>query len=330
MESSNKQRRNLPPLSALRVFEAAGRHLSFTKAAEELCVTPGAVSRQMKLLEEFLHRKLFDRHSKGIAFTDFGYGYFLKMVEAFTIIEEAIPSKSRLSTQIVTLNVMQSLAVLWLLPLLSRFSTTHPEIELRIVTSMEPVDLENNSVDIAIRLGRLPGKTYPKQAPSVDFEMVGSWRGIHAEFLAPDILTPVCVPDLIRRQDQDRPDIAEPYCLLHNFNRPKCWQEWFQSRRMRNIKPAKDIEFGHFFTAFEAAREGLGFAIIPSLMLSNISRSELALPFKPAMPSAGEYYVLSRAAQAQDPTLRTVIDWLKEQAAQAIAAVSRHDSGQPA
>lgn len=323
METSSKQRRNLPPLLALRAFEAAGRHLSFTKAADELCVTQGAVSRQIRLLENFLHRKLFDRHSRGIAFTDFGHGYFLEMLAAFAIIEQATPSKKRLSTQIITLNVMQSLAVLWLFPLLSKFSAAHSEIELRIITSMEPADLETDDADIAIRLGRLPGKTYSRRAPTVDFEMVTSWRGIHAELLAADVLTPVCAPSLIVKPSQKRPDEASPYCLLHNFNRPKCWHEWFHSQGIRNMKPAKDLEFGHFFTAFEAAREGLGFAILPSLMLSNISSDELVLPFKSAIPSAGEYYVLCKETQAEEPALRTVINWLKKQAQSATDVAAR-------
>ena len=314
MQFSN-HRRKLPPLQGLVVLDAVSRHRSFTDAADELSVTQSAVSRQIRLLEQYLGRRLFSRQHRGVSLTPFGERYQTKITQALDLIEQAQPHHTAEPvTRIVTLNIMQSLAVLWLLPYLSEFRRAHPSIELRLITSMSPVNLEDGETDIAIRLGQLPGQKYPEHAPQVDFKIVENWHLVHAEALAPDILTPICAPSLLTHGGQSRPDAGRDYCLLHNINRPNCWPDWFRAQGHPMPRGGRNQYYGHFFTAIEAAQEGHGFAIVPDILLTQATMDGLTAPFRPCVESAGGYYLLCANSKKDEPYIKAIFRWLKTRA----------------
>jgi len=303
-------RRALPPLLSLRVFESAGYHLNFTKAAEELSVTQGAVSRHIRNLEEALSRRLFERGPRGVVLTPFGASYLARVRQAFDLLEDASRGRGR-SKSVIALDVMPSLANLWLLPRLSAFSAKHPWIELRVATSMAPVDFSRDEPDLAIRLGNPPGARAGQSRRRIDFEMVENWRGVCAEHLADDVLTPVGRRELCGEAASARELAGLP--LIHNFNRPFCWSDWFRSHGLRGTGQVKDLECGHFFMALEAARQGEGMAILPSLMLTDHALADDLVAPCEGVPSGTAYYLLARESAWEDRAIRTVVRWIKDQ-----------------
>ena len=152
-------KRRLPPLNTLRGFDAASRHLSFSLAAQELFITQGAVSRQIRELEEFLGTALFIRATRRVELTDAGKDYFFAIQHIFAELERATNRLNRKrKSKAVTLDILPTLATMWLMPRLEQFSEAHPDVDLRIITSIQPVDFGSDRADIAIRVGRLPGR----------------------------------------------------------------------------------------------------------------------------------------------------------------------------
>ena len=172
-------RGRLPPLLAVRAFEAAGRHLSFSKAADELHVTQGAISRQIRLLEEFLRAPLFVRQARHVELTDFGRRCFAAASNALDQIEK-ITLESLESVRTLSVSVLPTIGALWLMPRLTSFMIAHPEIQLIVSSSLEPVDFSRDNIDVAIRVGQLPGDVEVEGAPQILFRMTKTWEGVTA------------------------------------------------------------------------------------------------------------------------------------------------------
>lgn len=307
----------LPPLHALRVFEVAARRLSFTQAAEELHLTQGAVSRQIRLLEEFLGKALFVRLTRRVTLTDEGRDLLGVAQLAFRDLERTVARiRGQDDRRVLTLRVLPTLASLWLMPRLTEFTSTFKGIEVRIVTSIEPVDFALGNVDLAIGCGPLPGKRYNKAQPRVALSMVTDWEGVEARELFPDVLVPV----LSRQLASQLAPISKPadLCrsrLIHTASRATAWPDWLRAHDVDWRRSRDDIDFGHFFMSLQAAREGRGIAIVPSVLLQNYEgRSELVQPLDAKLPSAAEYYLLTHERTADEAAVRQLGNWLMTQA----------------
>lgn len=307
--------RRLPPLSALRAFEAAGRHLSFSKAADELHVTQGAVSRQIKSLETHLKSKLFVRLTRRVELTETGATYLAAMSAAFDEIEHA--TKRTLSPSVqksLSVSLLPSMAILWLMPRLTSFMRAHPDIRINASASLDPADFEN--ADIAIRVGKLPGKRYSGEGSQITFKMVENWKGIVATHLWDDVVQPVCSRKFLEKGPPLRtPQDLRHYPFIHNAARGDCWPAWLRSQGAGNIRPKGDLTFSHSFMAVQAVREHRGIAVIPTVEIENLEwKKELVLPFAARLRSAGEYYLLCREEKAQSREVKLFTKWLRETA----------------
>jgi LysR family transcriptional regulator, glycine cleavage system transcriptional activator len=305
-------RRNLPPLLAVRAFDAAARHMSFSLAGEELHVTQSAISRQIKVLEEALGYPLFVRSIRRVTLTPQGVLYQQAAADALDILERA-SSRSANVKRILTISAPQSLATFWLLPRLSEFAETYPHIDVRVRTSTEPADFERDEIDVAIRLGRMPGVRYDPDQPRVPQALVRSWKGVSAVHLWDEVLVPVLSKKLLRQGPPLKtPADLRNYKLLHVALRPDAWADWFRCNKAAYPKRASTMEFGHFFMALEAAKAGHGVALAPRLFLDGPfgSGGEMACPLPAATKSAGAYYFLCKESMANDRTVRTFLNWL--------------------
>lgn len=305
-------RRHLPPLLAVRAFDAAARHMSFSLAGEELHVTQSAVSRQIKVLEEALGYPLFVRSVRRVSLTPKGVVFRKAAAEALDILERA-SSRSANVKRILTISAPQSLATFWLVPRLSRFAETYPNIDVRVRTSTEPADFERDEIDVAIRLGRLPGARYEADQPRVPHELVRSWQGVSAVHLWDEELVPVVSRKLLRQSAPlETPADLRNYRLLHVALRPDAWNDWFRCNKAAYPKRASTMEFGHFFMAIEAAKAGHGVALAPRLFLDGPfgSAGDLVCPLPAAKKSAGAYYFLCKERMTNDRTVRTFFNWL--------------------
>lgn len=313
-----QMKRNLPPLLALRAFESAARHLSFTRAAEELNVTQAAVSRQVKLLEDHLGRKLFVRLTRKVELTDEGQTYCHAIRAAFDRVEEAtvIASRKRPRTTL-TISVLPSIASLWLTPRLTSFWQSNRDIDVQVISSIHPAGFASGDVDMAINIGKLPGKRYSKSAPRLDNVMVKEWRGIQADFLFPDLLTPVCSKQLLEQgHPLGHPNDLRHHRLIHTSVRHSAWQDWLACKGVRLDPFRHALEFGQYFMSLQAAREGEGIAIVPSILVDSFDhRAELVRPFPAILPSAGEYYLLTRSDRYDKHAVKRFRNWILEQAA---------------
>jgi LysR family glycine cleavage system transcriptional activator len=305
-------RRHLPPLLAVRAFDAAARHLSFSLAGQELHVTQSAVSRQVKLLEESLGYPLFVRAVRRVSLTPGGVLFQKAAADALDILERA-SSKSANVKRMLTISAPQSLATFWLVPRLSEFAETYPHIDVRVRTSTEPADFERDEVDVAIRLGRMPGMRYEPDQPRVPHELVRSWHGVSAAHLWDEELIPVVSRKLLRQSAPlNTPADLKNYKLLHVSLRPDAWSDWFRCNKATYPKRASTMEFGHFFMALEAAKAGHGVALAPRLFLDGPfgSGGDLVCPLPAAKKSAGAYYFLCNERFTNDRTVRTFFNWL--------------------
>ena len=307
--------RRLPPLTALRAFEAAGRNLSFTKASQELMVTQSAVSRQIQLLEKTLRTQLFRRMTRKVELTAAGEQYFVVVERALDDIEAAtLRLKRELRRRVLRLSVLPTISVLWLMPRLAAFSQQEDETEVRIINSIEPVDFQAKGADLAIRVGRVPGETYGRDNPRIELEMVTNWRGVHSEPLFRDVLTPVCSPDLLAERPVENVAGLSRHRLIHVTTRRYAWHDWLRAHGGTFDPDRNALYFGHFFMAMEAARAGEGFAIVPTVLLRP-SGGSLVRPLAADLPSAGRYYLLFHESRAADPTIRRFKEWLLHEAA---------------
>ncbi|OAJ63407.1 hypothetical protein A6V36_18120 [Paraburkholderia ginsengiterrae] len=317
MVKGDRMSYRLPPLLALRAFEASGRHLSFTKAANELHLTQGAISRQIRLLESFLGHKLFIRLTRKIELTRAGDEYFQAVQQALTIISQATRQTVLDSHRILTLDILPTLATHWLMPRLAGFTECHPGIEVRIVSSIEPADLHSGDTDVAIRVGRLPGARYDRRAPRVDLAMIDNWKGLNIDPLFPDTLIPVVSRKLMDAVGE----IATPadllqYRLINTASRRHAWHDWLAWYGLTAPQDANPLDLGHFFMALQAARDSKGIALVPEVIFANYEwRDELLAPLPAEVPSAGGYYLFTLESTNDDHAVCCLREWILNEAA---------------
>lgn len=305
--------RRIPSLNALRAFEAAARHLSFSRAAEELGVTQGAVSRQVKQLEIALGLDLFHRLTRAIELTEAGREYQLAIRESFDRMEQATQRlTSRGRRQILTVSVLPTLAMRWLIPRLPSFIEAQPSVEVRLITSILPVNFAREDIDVAIRVGIHNPHGVGPTGPRIDLTMTEDWSGVHADRLAADVLIPVCSPSLCTgRQPLRRLSDLRRQTLLHTTTRPHAWPDWLRAVGMELIESTDEPTFGHFFMTLQAAAQGRGIAIIPKVLAAmDLEAGALVQPLDVEVASAGAYHLLCREHQWNAPKIRVFRDWL--------------------
>lgn len=301
-----------PPLNALRAFEAAARHLSFKKAADELHVTPGAISQQIKALEEHLGVPLFVRLTRALELTEAAQVGLPKLREGFACLGEAVERvRGGESTGVLTLNVAPAFAARWLVGRLPRFADAHPEIELNISASLDLIDVlrgvpraepeagEAAAGDLTIRFG------------------TGRYPGFRVDRLIHDVVTPICSPRLLRgRYPLTQPQALRRHTLLHDNTvylddtRPD-WAVWLEAAGIEGIDVARGLRFDHAALALEAAAEGLGVALsMPTLAQADLAAGRLVRPFELSLPSDYAYYLVCAGASAERPKIAAFRRWL--------------------
>lgn len=286
--------RKLPPLNALRSFEAAARHLSFTKAAEELFVTQAAVSHQVKALEDYLGIALFLRRNRALLLTEAGQGYYLEIRQMFEQLTLAT-SKIMLASEqgSLTVCVPPGFAILWLVPRLSRFHEQHPEVDVRLKAVDEITGSLTDYVDIAIYYGR------------------GSWTGVKAYRLHKEFLIPVCSPLLLQGpKPLTTPADLKKHTLLHDETR-NAWREWFEL--VNEEPPAKKSGpvFSHSALALKAAVHGQGIALANSVLAKpELDSGHLVRVFPQVLPTNDAFFMVCRESQADVGKVARFRDWL--------------------
>lgn len=304
--------RQLPPLNALRAFEAAGRHQSFSLAAEELHVTQGAVSRQVRLFEEFLGEPVFHRGPRGVVLTESGKRYLEITSEALDCIEEGFsgcPSKRRQ----LWVSVLPSSATLWLQERLSAFELEHPDLRLIISTSQRPVNFDQDDVDLALRVGILPNARPHGTHVHGDLDMVVSWSGVEAICIWKEEIAPVCsrkylesIGGLKEVSDLNR------VTLIHSETRPHQWSDWLKAHGGQGVQGARQLHLGQRYMVIHAAREGHGIACVPTIDISMLSwGDEMVHPFEGTVRTGNAYYLLYRRESVRRRQVQILCDWFK-------------------
>ncbi len=290
--------RRLPPLNPLKAFEAAARHLSLTKAAEELHVTQVAVSRQVKLLEDHIGTPLFLRGTRSITLTTQGERLQHRLGPAFDEIESAIKSvDGRARRDVLSIQAYTTFAQRWLIPLMSRFHEQHPEIEVRLSTSTASVDFERQNVDAAIRSGN------------------GDWPGLAADYLAPIELIPVMGRKLLRQgAPLSEPADLRQHTLLHSLARPDDWASWLASVGESKLEGYNGLSFESSALAFEAAVHGMGIAIGSRVLVTDaLTDGSLIAPFTQACRLSTNYYLVRPAGRSASRSLRIFRQYLLDE-----------------
>ncbi|MDD9925446.1 MAG: transcriptional regulator GcvA [Rhodospirillaceae bacterium] len=286
-----------PPLNALRTFECAGRHLSFVHAAEELNVTPGAVSRQVKVLEEWLGAPLFRRRHKQVLLTPMGRNYLQAVSEPLERIASATERvRQSEMDRPIAISCYPTFALRWLVPRWGDFYDQHPDIDVQLTTTLQPVDFTRGDVDAAILVGE-GGQT---------------WPGLEAKKLVDVDLLPVCSPQLCEGQNAlTRPEELARFTLLHGTPRRDDWQRWLRFAGVDGVDAQTGVTFDSLNLSIQAAIEGLGVAIaVEALVDEDLAAGRLIQPFGPVRRSGRPFYIVRPPDRLRNRRLRAFVDWL--------------------
>lgn len=288
--------RGLPPLNSLRAFEAAARLLSVRQAATELCVTPAAVSKQVRFLETYLSCRLFRRTNQRIELTPSGEIYFIRIKNALNEIRQATHElRQRQDKRTLRIRSYTTFSMHWLIPRLSSFHSVHPDIEIEITTSLKWIDFDREDVDAAIRLGD------------------GYWSGLQAYRLIPNILAPVCSPQIAAALKTPT-DLCH-YTLLHTLARPDDWSHWLQRFRRDDIDAHSGRHYESSVLVYQAAAQGQGIAMAQiALIAEDLKRGTLVLPFEDTLDMQSyTYYFVVPESRPEVPELEIFRQWLLTQ-----------------
>src|SRR3954447_13589817 len=298
-----RNRNVMPSLDLLAGFEAAARHLSFTKAGEELYLTQSAVSRQIKDLEEQLGVELFHRRHRALTLTEAGQQFYAATAQVLTTMRAAT---SRLRAQsgrnTLSLTTTNSFAALWLIPRLAGFTRTHPDVEVKITAETRVQDLERDGLDIAIRHGP------------------ASLAGANAIRLFGERVFPVCSPKLLKKLPLKEPGDLKAHCLLQ-YSDPEGrhpwlnWKTWLEVAGIADLRPAGTLSFSGYDQIIPAAVAGHGVALGRSPLLKDlIAAKELVAPFKSSADPARAYFAILAKNALGRPDAVDFVEWLKEEA----------------
>lgn len=309
-------RRRLPPLNALRAFEAAARHLNFSRAAEELSVTPGAVSQQIQNLEDYVGESLFKRTPRGLLLTDAAQTALPSLREAFDRLAEAASLlTAAVDGRRLTLTAAPSFAAKWLVPRLGRFEAAHPQVDVWLSADMDLVDFASGEVDLAIRYG------------------AGPYPGLEAIRLMSESVIPVMSPDLMRANPVNEPVDLARHVLLHDGSPAadaSCpdWLMWLAARGVKGVDGNRGPRFNQSSLVIEAAVGGRGVALAKrTLAQDDLDAGRLIIPMDIATSVDFAYYVVHPKAKGRLPQVKAFVAWLVAESAAHEAALAVIDNG---
>lgn len=289
----------MPPLNALRAFEVIARHLSFARAAEELHVTPAALSHQIKGLEDQLGVTLFHRRARSIELSDSGRLIYPGLHAAFETVHDTIGRLDRSrGDRVLVISATPGLTAKWLVPRLWKFLTQHPEIDTRLAASLAVADFTYDGVDVAIRLSN------------------GKHPDLHVEKLFDDAVLPVCSPRLIEQGLKSIDDLAR-FSLIHydipmSAPHPPLWSDWLKVAGASGVDPARGLRFNIADHALDAAVAAAGVSLSYKLIASDdVHTGRLVIPFGPELPiSERAYHFVCPQGRETQPKVKAFRDWL--------------------
>lgn len=291
-------RRTLPSLMALQCFDAAVRHLSFTRAAEELALTQSAVSRQIRALEDFIGRPLFERVKQRLVLTSAGEGYAAAIRDVLDRAEAATLQLMAHGGQggVLRLAVLPTFGSRWLIPRLGDFARRHPEVELELVTQVRPFDFDKEAVDAAIHFG-----------PAL-------WPGATCHRLMGETIVPVCAPALLPGGALPDARALADFTLLQHTTRPQAWSEWLHAAGVAGVDGMKGPRFEQIYMVIQAAIAGLGVAVLPTFLVDEeLADGRLRVAVDAPLHSQHAYYLVHPATKSDLAPVRAFRDWLLEQ-----------------
>lgn len=289
----------LPSLAALRTFEAAARHLSFTEAAVELNLTQSAVSRQIRIMEDYLGVLLFQRVKQRLVLTDAGRAYVddirAALVQMQTATVNLIANQGK--GGILSLATPPAFGTKWLMPRLHRFTSAHPEIVINLATRARPFDMAAESIDVAIHYGN------------------NDWPGVLSDRLLGGDMVVVCAPTYLKGRDllkgpQDIPN----HTLLQWSVRPNMWGEWMNAKGVEGSNAWTGPRFEHLYMVMQAAIGHLGVALLPRILVEDdIQAGRLIVPFDDPYVSADAYCLVYRPDKRGDQKIQLFRRWLSDE-----------------
>jgi DNA-binding transcriptional LysR family regulator len=290
-------KRLVPSMAALQCFEAAARHLSFTRAAEELHLTQSAVSKQVAQLEEMLRHHLFLRIRRRLQLTPAGSLYLTEVNKILTQVD--ISSRYILSygeeTEVLTVATQPSFGVGWLIPKLKGFGKRYPNIHLDIRNELEPFALLQAKADVGFYFGQ------------------GTWPGATCVELFDDVVVAVCAPELLN-EPLASADALGDQVLMQCTSRPEAWHEWFLEQGLTSPNSYHGPRFDTFYMCMSAALAGCGVALVPRYLVeSHLATGKLVMPWPHSMRSNGAHYVAFAEHAAEVPKVRALVEWIQAQ-----------------
>lgn len=295
-------RRKLPSTQSLICFEAAARHASFTKAAQELALTQGAVSRQVAALEDMLGVALFKRGQHGMQLTPSGHSYARQVCARLDSLErDALDLMGNQGqSESLTLAVVPTFASQWLIPRLPSFTQKFPQNQVHIETRTRPFMFSDTGMDAALYAGT------PAQ--------VSQWAGTEATKLFDEEVVPVCSPALLRKNKPMTPEQLMQLPLLQQSTRPEAWRQWFDAQGVEAPRAMAGSRYELFSMQVAAARSGLGVSLMPTLFISaELKSGELVVACKRPMTGLRAYYLIEPQVDQPREILRQFKAWLVEQ-----------------
>jgi len=311
-----ESRRRLPPLNALRAFESAARHLNFSRAADELSVTPGAVSQQIQNLEDYVGASLFKRTSRGLLLTDSAQMALPALREAFDRLAEAASLlTAAVDGRRLTLTAPPSFAAKWLVPRLGGFEAAHPQIDVWLSADMELVDFASTDVDLAVRYG------------------AGPYPGLETIRLMGESVLPVMSPELATTHPVTTPHDLAHHVLLHDGSPvadESCpdWVMWLAARGVRGFDANRGPRFNQSSLVIEAAVAGRGVALAKrALAQDDLDAGRLVAPMGVSTTVDFAYFVVHPKAKSRMPQVKAFVGWIKAEAGAHSAALEMMDAG---
>lgn len=286
--------RKLPPLNSLPCFEAAARLLNFSKAADELSVTPGAVSRAIKHLEEQLNVSLFERRTRSVRLTTVGESYARAVRNALEqLVAATAAATARSSDSTLNVSTSDGFAGRWLVPRLYRFHRLHGDIDVRVSTTGKLTDFAGDGIDVAIRYGS------------------GNYPGLTSEFLMDEEVFPVCSPKLLKgAHPLRRPEDLKHHTLIRDTY-PIDWAAWLSSAHVKGVSPHKGLTFDSYTFAVEAAVQGEGVVLGRTMLVAaDLAAGRLVRPFKHSLKAVSSFYVVYPPQAIRQRKVRVFRDWL--------------------
>ena len=295
--------RRIYPLNALRAFEASARHLSFVKAADELSVTPAAVSHQVKKLEEFLGFPLFRRRTRGLLLVESGQSLLSELSDVFLQLDKAMERViDHDSRGTLALSVAPTFAVMWLIPRLQKFYALHPKIDVRIATGLGLIDFQRDDYDAVIRLGN------------------GNWPGLETIKLFDESVTPMCSPRLFEgTRALNTPDDLRNHVLLHNHSmdfdpEAPTWETWLKAAGACGVDASRGTHFSLPDHGLQAAIDGAGVVLgWRTLSAPDIAAGRVVAPFDLNLSLGNSFYLCYPQAQGQRKDIVVLRDWLEQE-----------------